>query len=156
MAAALGWLLIFGPASAAAPSMVLSRSMAGVQLGDSLTRLHAVLGDPKSVKHLPNEITGTERVDIYGRLAFYSFPAGDGEEIVLFMETTRRSIRTADGIGVGTRKRPLEHKLPSLSCYRNLCSVVAGGGAQTIGKRVTSFRIRNGRVRVISIGRVID
>jgi hypothetical protein len=149
-------LLIVGSASAAKPSMVLGRSMAGVQLGDSLARLHQVLGEPRAVHHVPNEITGTERIDIYGRLAFGSFPSADAAGAVLYMKTTRRSIRTASGFGVGTRKRRLERELPSMSCYGHTCTVVVGGGLQTIGKRVTSFRMHNGRVKMVSIGRVID
>jgi hypothetical protein len=152
----LATLLLAGYASAAAHSLVLGRSMAGVRLGDSLARLHQVLGQPKAVRHVHNEITGSERIDIYGRLAFGSFPSADAEEAVLYMQTTRRSIRTASGIGVGTRKHRLERELPGMSCYGHICTIVAGGGLQTIGKRVTTFRIRNGRVRVVSIGRVID
>lgn len=141
---------------AAKPSMALGRSMAGVRLGDSLARLHQVLGEPKAVHHVANQITGTERIDIYGRLAFGSFPSPGAEGVVMYMQTTRRSIRTGSGIGVGTRKRRLERELPSMSCYGHICSVVDGGGPQTIGKRVTSFWMHNRRVKVVSIGRVID
>ena len=80
--------------------------------------------------NVSNEIAGTERIDIYGRLAFGSFPSPEAEGQVLYMETTRRSIRTASGLGVGTRKPRLERELPSLRCYRHLCSVVASGGLQ--------------------------
>ncbi len=72
------------------------------------------------------------------------------------MQTTRRSIRTASGIGVGTRKRRLERELPTLSCYGPICRVAVGGGLGTIGQRVTDFRMHNGRVKMVSIGRVID
>jgi hypothetical protein len=43
-----------------------------------------------------------------------------------------------------------------MSCYGPICTIVAGGGVATIGKRVTSFRMRHGVVHVVSIGRVID
>jgi hypothetical protein len=56
----------------------------------------------------------------------------EGEAEVSSMQTTRRSIRTASGIGVGTRKRRLERELPSLSCYGPICRVTAGGGSGTI------------------------
>jgi hypothetical protein len=127
--------------------------MAGVALGDSVSRLHQVLGPPKAVKHEANEITGTMRIDIYGKLAFYSYGENDS---ILSMKTTRRSIRTNSGIGVGTTKRRLEREFPGFSCYRRICSIVAGGGVPTIGKRVTTFRMRRGLVRSVSIGRVID
>lgn len=156
LGATLVALLTAGAASAAEPSLVLGRSMAGVRLGDSLARLHRVLGEPKAVRHVRNEITGTERLDIYGRLVFGSFPSPEPEATVLYMQTTRRSIRTASGIGVGTRKRQLEREFPSMTCYGRTCAVVAGGGLQTIGKRVTDFRMHNGRVKIVSIGRVID
>jgi hypothetical protein len=149
-------LLIAGSASAANDQLVLGRSMAGVRLGDSLTRLHQVLGEPRAVRHVHNEIVGSERIDIYGGLLFGSFPSPEAEGSVFYMETTRRSIRTASGIGVGTRKRRLEHRYPGMTCYGHICSVVVGGGLATIGKRVTSFRMRNGSVRIVSIGRVID
>jgi hypothetical protein len=72
------------------------------------------------------------------------------------MQMARRSIRTASGIGVGTRKHRLEREFPSMSCYGRTCRVVAGGGLGTIGQRVTDFRMHNGRVKMVSIGRVID
>lgn len=156
LSATLSALLIVGSASAAKPSMVLGRSMAGVRLGDSLARLHQILGEPKAIRHVANEIAGTERIDIYGRLAFGSFPAADDEEVVMYMQTTRRSIRTASGIGVGTRKHRLEREHPSMSCYGHICRIVAGGGQGTIGQRVTDFRMKHGRVKMVSIGRVID
>jgi hypothetical protein len=138
-------------ASAARYELVLNRSMAGVQIDDSISRLHEILGPPKTVKQEANEITGSMRVDVYGGLAFYSY---DGS--VLSMKTTRRSIRTKSGIGVGTAKRRLERQLPNFDCYRRTCWIVAGGGVAAIGKRVTTFRIRDGAVRSVSIGRVID
>jgi hypothetical protein len=129
----------------------LNRAMAGVRLGDSIDRLHRLLGEPKNIDHVENEITGSLRIDVYGMLSFTSYSGS-----ILGMRTTRRSIRTPTGIGVGTRKRRLERKLPGLVCYWHRCAIVAGGGLQTIGKRVTTFQIRAGRVRVVSIGRVID
>jgi hypothetical protein len=153
----LAVLLIAAPASAARPSLVLGRSMEGVRLGDSLARLHRILGEPKAVRQVHNEIAGTERLDIYGGLVFGSFPSPESEEgVIFFMQTTRRSIRSATGIGVGTRKRRLEREFPSMSCYGRTCAIVVGGGLQTIGKRVTDFRMHNGRVKIVSIGRVID
>jgi len=156
LGATLAALLTVGSASAAKPSMVLGRSMAGVQLGDSLAHLHQILGEPKAVRHVANEIAGTERIDIYGRLAFGSFPSTDSEGTILYMQTTRRSIRTASGIGVGTKRHRLEREHPSMSCYGHICRIVAGGGHGTIGQRVTDFRMHNGRVKMVSIGRVID
>jgi hypothetical protein len=156
LGATLAAPLIVGSASAAKPAMVLGRSMAGVALGDSLARLHQVLGEPKAVHHVADEIAGTERIDIYGRLAFGSFPSVDPEETILYMQTTRRKIRTVSGIGVGTRKHRLERELPSMSCYGRTCRVVAGGGFGTIGQRVTDFQMHHGRVKMVSIGRVID
>jgi hypothetical protein len=148
--------LFMGSAPAATPTMALGRSMAGVRLGDSLDRLHEILGEPKAVHHVRSEIAGTEPVDIYGRLAFGPFPPFEGEAEISFMQTTRRSIRTASAIGVGTRKRRLEREFPSLSCYRPICRIALGGSRGTIGQRVTDFRMHNGRVKMVSIGRVID
>lgn len=129
----------------------LNRSMAGVRLGDSINRLHRVLGEPRGVDVVDNEITGSMRIDIYGKLSFASYGGS-----ILGMKTTRRSIRTTSGIGVGTTKRRLERELPGLSCYWHACTIVAGGGVATIGKRVTTFRVRHEKVRSILIGRVID
>jgi hypothetical protein len=129
----------------------LNRAMAGVRLGDGINRLHRLLGEPRDVDFVENEITGTLRIDIYGGLSFTSY-----DDSILGMRTTRRSIRTPSGIGVGTTKRRLERELPGLSCYWHRCTIVAGGGLQTIGKRVTTFQMRTGKVRAISVGRVID
>ncbi len=144
-------LIAVGSAPAATQPLVLNRSMAGVELGSSLTRLHEVLGPPRAVRYVSNEITGSLRIDVYGKLSFSSY---DGP--ILGMQTTRRSLRTTSGIGVGTTKRRLEREFPSLSCYGRTCAIVAGGGVATIGKRVTTFRVRDGVVRSVSIGRVLD
>ncbi|MGK2956104.1 MAG: hypothetical protein ACSLFI_10600 [Solirubrobacterales bacterium] len=141
------------PASADAKRnrIVLNRSIAGVKIGVSVNRLHSILGQPNAVRFKRNEITGSMRFDYYGKLSYSSY-AGT----VLGMKTTRRSIRTKSGIGVGTSKRRLNRRFPGLSCYGPICSIVAGGGVATIGRRVTSFRIRNGKVRSVTVGRVID
>ena len=154
VAAVIGLLLALVPASSAPADthlMVLNRSMAGVRIGDSIARLHRVLGQPKAVENEDNEITGSMRIDVYGKLSFSSYGGS-----ILAMKTTRRSIRTRSGIGVGTTKRRLERKFPGLSCYGRTCEIVAGGGPGTIGKRVTLFRVRNGVVKYVVIGRVID
>jgi len=143
-----------GPAAAkvlGSHRLQLNRGMAGVRLGDSINRMHRLLGEPKGIDYVKNEITGSLRIDIYGRLSFTSYGGS-----ILSMRTARRSIRTPTGIGVGTTKRRLEREFPGLSCYWHRCTIIAGGGLQTIGKRVTTFQIRRGKVRVISIGRVID
>jgi hypothetical protein len=129
----------------------LNRSMAGVRLGDSVNRLHRLLGEPRGVDHVAHEITGSLRIDVYGNLSFASYGGS-----IFGMRTARRSIRTPTGIGVGTTKRRLERDLSGLTCYWHRCTIVAGGGPLTIGKRVTTFQMRNGKVRAISIGRVID
>jgi len=139
------------PASTVTHRLVLNHSMAGVEVGNSINRLHRILGPPKAVKQEANEITGSMRVDIYGKLSFSSYGGS-----ILSMKTTRRSIRTKSGIGVGTTMRRLERKLPNLTCYGRTCTIVAGGGVATIGKRVTVFRMRRGTVRFVVIGRVID
>lgn len=151
-ASALVAALLFAGSAAADPHRLgLGWSMAGVRLGDSVDRLHRVLGEPRAVDYVENEITGSMRLDFYGKLSFASY----GESI-LGMRTIRRSIRTPDGVGVGTTKRRLEREFRGLSCYWHRCSVVAGGGIATIGRRVTTFQLRAGKVRGVSIGRVID
>lgn len=151
LAALLFALVPAGSAAADTHLMVLNRSMAGVRVGDSLARLHQVLGEPRAIEHEANEITGSMRIDVYGKLSFSSYGSS-----ILAMKTTRRSIRTRSGIGVGTTKRRLERRFPGLSCYGRTCTIVAGGGVATIGKTVTSFRVRHGVVRFVVIGRVID
>jgi hypothetical protein len=153
-AAIVGLLLVSAMANGTGEStklLVLNRSMAGVKIGNSISTLHRVLGPPKAVRNETNEITGSMRLDIYGKLSFSSY---DGS--VLAMKTTRRRLRTKSGIGVGVTKRRLERRFPGMSCYGQVCTIVAGGGLATIGKRVTSFRIRHGVVRVVIVGRVID
>lgn len=146
-------LLLTSPAAADPHRLGLGWSMAGVRLGDSVAKLHRVLGEPRSVDYVESEIAGTVRIDFYGKLSFASFGYS---ETILNMRTTRRSIRTPDGIGVGTSKRRLEREFSGLDCYWHRCSVVAGGGLGTIGKRVTTFQLRAGKVRGVSIGRVVD
>ena len=68
------------------------------------------------------------------------------------ISTTRRSERTARGIGVGSTRRQVKLKVRGVRCGQRVCTV----GKLLPGRIVTSFFLRRGIVWRVSIARVLD
>ncbi|MCO5315879.1 MAG: hypothetical protein M9938_06940 [Solirubrobacterales bacterium] len=153
LAVLLAWSIGFSTSTASANRnlLVVNHSMAGVKPGMKVKRLHRILGNPRSVRYVRDEITGYMRRDRYRKLDVFSHSGW-----INTITTTRRSIHTRKGIRVGSTKRKLKRRYPGARCSYGSCAIVAGGGSATIGKTVTSFRIRHAKVRQIMLGFVID
>ena len=139
--------------AAADASIVPQQGMLGVKIGMTATQISARLGDPDAVSHPRNEI--------FGRYIRYRY----GEVYVeLFEDTTQafhfytsgRSARTTKGVGVGSPESYMRSAIQGESCRNEggvrFCNV----GKLEAGQIVTTFRIKNGRVTRVDIGRVID
>ena len=141
------------PASAGA-SIVPQQGMLGVKLGMTGAQIRARLGPPDRVRHPTGEITGRFTEYRYGEVVVSLFDGATGQA---FNFVTRgKSARTVKGVGVGSPESYVKSAVPGVTCktefgFRN-CTL----GQALVGRIVTAFRIVNGRVASVSVGRVID
>jgi hypothetical protein len=134
--------------------IVPQQSLAGVHLLMSRAGVEHVLGAPKSLKSIPDEIQGTVRRMDYGKTKVYLSATEDGT--VFSITTTDRRQKTASGVGVGSSERAIKRGVKAVTCAGpqrlRHCTV----GRLLAGQRVTSFVLTKDRVRRITLGFVID
>jgi hypothetical protein len=150
VAAAVTVLVAAAPAGA---SIVVQQGMLGVKLGMTAAQITARLGPPDAVSHPSNEIFGRFTRYRYGEVRIELF---DSNSQAFHFYTDGRSARTTKGVGVGSPESYLKTAVAGVKCRNEggvrLCNV----GQLEAGRIVTTFRIRNGRVSRVEIGRVID
>jgi hypothetical protein len=140
------------PASAGA-SIVPQQGMLGVKLGTTANQIRARLGPPDAVRHPTSEILGRYTEYRYGEVRVSLF---DSNGQAFNFVTRGKSARTTRGVGVGSPESYVKSAVPGVTCktesgFRN-CTL----GQALPGRIVTTFRIVNGRVASVSVGRVID
>jgi hypothetical protein len=138
-------------AAEASAAIVPQRGIAGVTLNMTKAQVRATLGAPRRAIHGSNEFGRFTEFRYRGlRITF------QGNLRVTNVFTTRRTERTARGIGVGSTESQVKAKVSGVRCRtefgRRHCFV----GRFLPGRRVTDFRIRSGRVSSVGIGFVID
>jgi hypothetical protein len=147
---AAGLLALAGPAGAV---IVPQKGMAGVRLGWTAEQVRSALGDPLRVVRGMND---------FGPYTIFRYPyrvqvVFQGDASVTSVTTTGRHERTSAGAGVGSSEAQLRTLHPGVRCRTE------GGvfrhcffGRFEAGRRVTDFQIRNGLVRRVVVGFVID
>ena len=130
--------------------IVPQRGIAGVALGMTPAQVRAELGTPSSVRRGRN-IFGPWTRYRYRRLTIFF----QGSRSVTSISTTRRTERTARGVGVGSTERQLRARV------RVRCQTFFGArhcyvGSYRPGTRVTDFIVKRGRVVQVVVGIVID
>lgn len=144
-------LLCCAPAAASA-AIVPQKSIMGVELQMTKAEVRAVAGEPDSTRKRPHEIIGSVTEYRYGDTRV-GIAQNSG---VIYVVTRDPAERTAEDVGVGSRKRFLRRHLEGERCERengfNHCWL----GRFRAGRTVTDFRIRDGRVRSVTLGTVID
>ncbi len=134
-------------ASPAVARIVPQRSIASVELGMTRTEVRATLGTPTRVHRGSNEF-GHFTVFRYFRLKV----TFQGDASVTAVKTTRRRERTRSGVGVGSTRAQVDARVANTRCGRRECVI----GRFLPGRRVTVFRLFNGRVTSVLVGLVID
>lgn len=79
-----------------------------------------------------------------------------GRQKVTGVSTTRRSERTASGVGVGSTEAQVRARVAGVRCRSETGLRHCFLGRFLAGRRVTDFRIRGGRVSSVTIGFVLD
>ena len=130
--------------------IVPQTEIAGVHLLMSAAGVERVLGQPKSLKSIPDDIQGTIRRMDYGKTKVYLSATADGT--VFSVTTTDRRQKTSGGVGVGSRRTSVALKVPGARCTARACVV----GRELAGRRVTRFSLSQGRVTRVTLGFVTD
>jgi hypothetical protein len=145
-------LASLGSPAAAEALIQVDRGIAGARLGNTRGEVRAALGKPESIK------TGTNP---FGRFVEYRFRGGirvlfQGGREVSSVSTTGRGDRTRRGVGVGSTERTVRRRVRGVRCetFGNVRSCHTG--RFTAGEIITDFLLRNGKVRRVTVGRVID
>ena len=149
-AAAVTVLAVAAPAGA---SIVVQKGMLGVTMGMKISDVRARLGPPDAISRPSNEIFGRFTRYRYGEVRIEFF---DSDSSAFHFYTSGRSARTTNGVGVGSPESYMRSAIVGETCRNEgglrFCNV----GQLEAGRIVTTFRIRNGRVTRVDIGRVID
>lgn len=141
-------------AAPAGATIVPQRGMLGIELGDSVREVRSKLGVPDGIRFVDNEIIGRQRIYHYGRTVI-GFNGASRRARVINMTTRSRRERLANGVGVGSTKREVMREVEGVKCPVDEmfhCYL----GRLLPGRRVTDFRIGDGRVTHVTVGRVID
>lgn len=153
VAAALG--LAAGPgAQPAAAVIVPQHGMADIRIGMSEGQVRRELGRPVGVRRINNEL-GPFRVLRYRGLTVTLRQRGTPYQVSSVSTGARRE-RTRGGVGVGTPERLLRQRIRVARCASEFGFRSCRIGQLLPGRRVTDFRMRNGRVNQVQIGVVVD
>jgi hypothetical protein len=147
---AAGLTLAMAPAADA--MIQIDRGIAGARLGNSKAEVRAALGTPARVVTGSNDFGPFTEFRYRGKLRV----TFQGNTEVTGVSTTGLGDRTARGVGVGSREAAVKQKVPGVTC-----STIAGFRSCDTkqglpGQRLTSFRIKNGRVTRVTVAIVID
>ena len=138
--------------AAAGAVIVPQQSIMGIELQMSKGQVKAAAGEPDEIRQRDHEIIGKVTEYRYGRTRV-SIAQQSG---VISIRTRDRDERTADNVGVGSRKRFLRRKLDGERCKREPGFHHCWLGRFRAGRTVTDFRLRDNRVRSVTLAIVID
>ena len=132
--------------------IVPQRSISGIKLDMTRGQVESALGRPLRTDTGRNEFGPFTTLVYRGGLSV-NFQGNRG---VTAITVTGNTDRTSGGVGVGSTEQRVRDRVRGANCqtfggFRS-CTV----GSTEPGRRVTEFRIRNGRVSAITYGIVID
>ncbi len=146
-------LLALALAPAAEAAIQVDHGIAGARLGNSRADVRKALGKPTKTQQGRND---------FGRWVSYRFPGKitvffQGRELVSSVQTAGLGDRTAAGIGVGSTESELTNTVKGLTCEdvgANMRTCHTGDFLP--GRRVTDFRLSNGKVESVTVALVVD
>jgi hypothetical protein len=151
--AALAAILSALAVPAGASAMVqLDRGIAGARLGNTRAEVRAALGKPARVIEGSNDFGPFVSLRYRGGLTVNL----QGTKRVSSVSTTGRGDRTAAGVGVGSSEAAVKAKVKGVKCETIAGSRSCHTHEFTAGQRLTDFLIRGGKVKRITVGRVLD
>ena len=145
-------LALFAWAPQASAMIVPQQGMAGVKLEMTKADVRAKLGKPRAAHNGRNDF-GNFTVYWYAGKVSVTFQGGN---TVTSIRTSGSSERTKEGVGVGSSERTVRKTFPQARCSTLVNSRSCYIGELKAGRRVTDFSIRNGKVRRVTVGFVID
>ena len=144
-------LVVLAFAAVASAAIVPQRGIAGVRLEMTKAQVRAVLGAPRRAVHGSNE---------FGSFTIYRYRGlrvtFQGNRRVTDVFTTRRTERTARGVGVGSTEGQVRAKVAGVRCRTESGFRHCFVGRFLPGRRITDFHIRRGRVTSVEVGFVVD
>lgn len=144
------------PQANASKLFVPQGSIRGVKVGMTLDQVRARLGAPKTNRLTTHPILGQTRTLTYGQLTV-TIDGRANTSLVTSLITSSRFDRTSSGLGVGSTEAALRAGIKGLKCETELGYRTCRLGVLRAGRLVTDFSIsRTGKVRRITLGRVID
>ena len=129
----------------------LDRAISGVRIGNTKAQVRASLGTPQKSRAGQNE---------FGRFVQYSYAGGitvmfQGEDRVSSVVTTGLGDRTSSGIGVGSEEAAVKN-ISGIHCESIGSTRSCHTGRLVNGRKVTDFRLSNGKVTSVFVGKVLD
>jgi SmpA / OmlA family len=152
----LGGCIAIAAALAAAPAaeakIQLDKGLAGVRIGDTRAQVKRTLGRPLKQRSGANE---------FGSYVQYVFRKGitvdfQGEDRVSSIVTTGRRERTSNGVGVGSSEAAVKTKVKGVRCETIGSARSCHTGRLVGGRKVTDFRVVDGKVASVFVGLVLD
>ena len=154
IAAALSALLVL-PATAGAV-IVPQQSIKGIELEMTPTQVREVLGSPDRFRTVRDPFAGRAREWRYG-LTTILFGGTRADAPVVTVQTRSRTERTAEGVGVRSRRATVRSKVANVRCLVEFSYDHCFVGRWRAGQVVTDFAIdRRGRVSRVTLGRIRD
>ena len=144
-------LVALAVASSASGKIVLQHGMAGISLGMTKAKVRATLGDPLKIVNTRNEFGAYTQFDYPSVTVLFQ----SGSRVTA-LRTRNRSERTAAGVGVGSSESDVRLKVPKVRCRNEVGFHHCYVGVFKPGHVITDFLIRNGRVNLVVVGRVLD
>jgi hypothetical protein len=141
-------------APTAAPALIqVDRGIAGARLGNTRAEVRAALGAPSSVQRGTNE---------FGPFLVYRYNGPkirvnfQGRRRVTNVSTTGLGDRTRRGVGVGSTEAAVVSRVGGVTCESTGGSRLCHTGDFLPGRRVTDFRLSNGKVESVTVALVVD
>lgn len=145
LAASAAVASVLAVASPAHALIVPERGLADVTIGMERKQVRSLLGAPARALRVGSSLGPAVRYDYPALQLHVRFVRRAGG--VFSVETTSRRERTRSGLGVGTPRRRLRHRLRQETCHgrRRPYCMTATGQARTV------YELRRGRVHSIEV-----